>query len=360
MRKKQFQPPAEPDLERDAATLLAPLENALAAVARFTPPPGASANALSDEFVRLCLQSRTAPREDVNVALRQMRALVESLPLPALIHNPKGLTIRTLLRIALEPHAKTPRLHCHALGYSYLERPLTNGKHKRTAQVQGELLAFFLLQPGRSWSDEQVCDAIWAGKDLQQAQWAFHAARKRLHQFASAQVILKLQRGQYVLNPEVTIWFDVAEFENLLARAQTIAHPAAPIELLESAVQLYRGDLLDKSYKDWVMPIRTYLREKYIGALLELGSLTQQESSPQQALRWYEQALRADNLNEDTYLQLIRLHLQVRNPIAAHRTLVLMLDTFQRELDAPPSEDCLATARSLLGDAPLTAPLKDG
>lgn len=282
-----------------------------------------------------------------------MQALLENLPLPILVQNSDCLTLRTLLQVALETQKEMPQLRCGALGFLYLERHNANGKDERTSEVQGELLAFFLMQPRRPWTSEQIFEALWSQKDVQRAQWSFHTARKRLHEFAGEEVIFKLKRGQYSLNPEITIWFDVTEFESLLTRAYSIPNVTARIQLLERAVQLYRGDFLEKNYKDWGVPIRSRLREKYISALLQLGQLTQ-EAAPEQAIGWYERTLHLDDLNEDTWLKLIRLHVQTNNLISAHRTLVLCVDTFQREMSTKPSVTFLQTVRSLIGDATLT------
>lgn len=295
---------------------------------------------------------RAAPRTDLTVVLQQMYAFLETLPLPVLVQHPYGLTLRTLLQVALESQQKLPRLRCQALGFLQLVLGEPNGKDARTAEAQGELLTFFLLQPRRLWTDEQIFDALWSQKDLKRAQWSFHTARKRLHEFAGEEVIVKLKRGQYGLDPHLPIWFDVAEFERLLVRSQSMANSTVRIKLLENAVQLYRGDFLEKNYKDWAVPVRTQLRGKYIGALLELGDLNQRQA-PAQAINWYEKALQADDLSEDTYLRLMELYMQANNRIAAERTYVLCLDTFQRELGTEPSAAFLEHVRALIGDTRL-------
>lgn len=349
MPKKQTKQSGPQSIDQDAIDLLAGLENSLAAAAPFFPPADASTSLLSDEFVSLCLRTPNTPREDTRIALSQMQAILENLPLPILVQNSDWLTVRTLLQFALESQSPMPRLRCGALGYLYLERNGVNGRTKRTSEIQGELLSFFLMQPRRPWSDEQIFETLWPGKEQQHAQWAFHTARKRLHEFARVELILKLKRGQYSLNPDIPIWFDVTEFQGLVTRAYTIPNGAVRIKLLERAVQLYRGDFLEKNYKDWCVPIRAHLREKYISALLQLGELTESET-PAQAILWYEKALYADDLNEDTWLKLIRLHVQTNNPIAAQRTLILCLDTFQRELASQPSALFLQTAHTLTHD----------
>lgn len=337
------------DIEQDANNLLANIENALTAAATFIPVTADHPDTISDEFVRLCLRMRGTPSGDLHIALQQMQTILETLPFPVLIQSANGLTLRTLLQVALEAEQETPRLRCNALGFLCLESLVENKTDKRTSEVQGELLTFFLIQPRRPWSDEQIFEALWGDKDFQHAQWSFHTARKRLHEFAGEEVITKLKRGQYALNPDLAIYFDVAEFERLLSRAQTLVSPTAQIRFLESAVQLYRGDFLEKNYKDWVVPIQSRLREKYIAALLQLGELTKTEV-PEQAIGWYEKALHTDDLNEDTYLKLIELHIATKNVFSARRTFALCIDTFQREMGTSPSAAFMDACRLLLDE----------
>lgn len=344
------------NLEKEAAQLLTKLEKQFNTTS-FSARSDTRDN-LSDEFVSLCLQARTTLHSDVIIVLQQMNALLETLPPTVLVQHPDGLTLRTLLQVALETQRESPHLRCHTLGLVQLVRGQANEKDARTAEAQSELLTFFLLQPRRFWTDEQIFDALWPQKNLTHAQWSFHTARKRLHDFAGEEVILKLKRGQYGLNPYLPTWFDVAEFESLHARAQTIANSTARVKLLESAVRLYRGDFLEKNYKEWVAPVRTRLREKYIGALLQLGELNQREA-PAQAIGWYEKALHADDLNEECYVKLIELHAQCNNLISAQRTYVLCLDTFRRELGTKPSAAFLHRVRALIGDTGFKMSVKD-
>ncbi len=346
------------DIDKEAAHFLADIENALTVFVPLSSPTDDVPSIISDEFVSLCLEHRGAPRNHVTIALQQIDALLETLPLPVLIQNSNCLTLRTLLQVALETQQEEPRLRCRSLGFLSLERRDSRHRDERTSEVQGELLTFFLLEPRRPWTDEQIFEALWPDKEPQLAQWSFHSARKRLHDFAGEEIIFKLKRGQYSLNPNLSIWFDVAEFESLLTRAQTIPTATARIKLLESAVQLYRGDFLEKNYKDWAVPVRNRLREKYIGALLQLGELNQREA-PEQAIAWFEKALLADDLNEGTYLKLIELYVQRNDLISAQRTFILCMDTFRREFGTEPSPAFMQTVRSLLPKSGLKIRAKD-
>lgn len=304
---------------------------------------------ISEEFADLCVQMRTAARPDVLVALRQMQSLLEVLPFSVIWDDPTFLTLRSLLEIAIETQPIPARLRCFAFGVTYLQSVSSSPssttdsesregqkKPERFSEAQSELLTYFLLEPRRPRTNEQIAEALWPAKDSLRAQQSFHTARQRLHQFAGEEVILIIKRGQYLLNPNLPIWFDVAEFETLCIRAQSARNPQLRVKMLENAVDLYRGDFLEKNYKDWSAPIRTRLRMKYLAALLQLGQSYEKENAAQ-AIDCYDKILRADPLSEDAYFHLIALHTARGDRIAAQRTWLLCWENFKQDLGIEPS-----------------------
>lgn len=303
---------------------------------------------ITEEFADLCVQMRIAARPDVMVALRQMQNVVKALPFSLLVQDPTFLTLRSLLDIAVDTQPITPRLRCFAFGMSYLQAvnstpygetvtddAMQRKKQERFSEAQSELLSYFLLEPRHPRTNEQIAEALWPDKDFARAQQAFHTARHRLRNFAGEEVILGMKRGHFLLNPNLPIWFDIAEFENALTRAQTVQNSLLRIKMLENAVDLYRGDFLEKNYKDWTGPIRTRLRTKYIGALMQLGELYEKENIAQ-AIACYEKLLRVDPLNEDVYFHLIALHAARGDNIAAQRIWLLCRENFKQDLGTEP------------------------
>lgn len=321
---------------------------------------------ITEEFADLCVQMRTSPRPDVLVALRQMLSVLKVLPLSLILHDPTLLTLRTLVEIAVDTQPVPARLRCFAFGMSYLQlvspspRASTDEdgseremKPERFSEAQCELLTYFLVEPRHPRTNEQIAEALWPAKALLRAQQAFHTARHRLRDFAGEDVILVMKRGQYLLNPNLPIWFDVAEFESLHTRAQCVRNPTLRAKMLESAVDLYRGDFLEKNYKDWTGPVRTRLRTKYIGALLQLGELYENENAAQ-AISWYDKLLHTDPLNEDAYFHLIALHAAHGDRIAAQRTWLLCRETFKQELETEPSRTFIERVQPYLGEMGLS------
>lgn len=313
---------------------------------------------ITSEFADLCVQMRTTPRPDVMVALRQMQNVLQVLPLALIVQDPTLLTLRSLLDIAVDAQPVPPRLRCFAFGMSYLQavpsaRPADaddsapGKKPERFSEALSELLSYFLLEPRHSHTNEQIADALWPGKEPARAQQAFHTARHRLHLFAGEEVILGIQRGHFRLNPQLPIWYDVAEFEHLVTRAPCVQNPSLRIKMLENAVDLYRGDFLEKNYKDWTGPVRAQLRTKYIGALLRLGEWYEPENAAQ-AILCYDKLLRADPLNEEAYVHLIALHAVRGDDIAAQRTWLLCRETFKQDMGTEPGPALVKRVQSYL------------
>ncbi len=316
---------------------------------------------ISEEFADLCVQMCTTPRPDVLIALRQLQRVLQVLPFSVILEDSTFLNLHSLLEIAVDTQPVPPRLRSFAFGVAFVQSVNASSstsdnaslerlkKPERFSEAQSELLTYFLLEPRRPRTNEQIAEALWPAKDSVRAQQAFHTARHRLHDFAGEEVILIMKRGQYLLNPNLPIWFDVAEFETLCTRAQSALNPPLRTKLLECAVDLYRGDFLEKNYKDWTASIRTRLRMKYLAALLQLGQLYEKENAAQ-AIGCYEKLLRADPLNEDAYYHLIALHSARGDRIAAQRTWLLCWESFKQDLGAEPSPTFIERVQPYLAE----------
>jgi DNA-binding SARP family transcriptional activator len=80
------------------------------------------------------------------------------------------------------------------------------------------------------------------------------------------------------------------------------------VRRLREAVDLYRGDLLDGWYDDWVVPERDRLRRQALAALDQLVPALEALGDRDAAIGYAERALTLDPLAEATYRTLMRLH----------------------------------------------------
>ncbi|HEX5878369.1 MAG TPA: bacterial transcriptional activator domain-containing protein [Actinomycetota bacterium] len=103
-------------------------------------------------------------------------------------------------------------------------------------------------------------------------------------------------------------WLDVAAFEEAVALAGRGPDGAGELPALREAAGLYRGDLLESGYDEWLLEPRERLRRDHLRALERLVELLEAREEPAEAIGFAERLLRADPLREATYRSLMRLH----------------------------------------------------
>lgn len=192
----------------------------------------------------------------------------------------------------------------------YCEGNLVNFQ---TAQAK-ELFLFFATQPGE-WRKEQVLDAMWEGEATNQAKDQFNSSVYRIRRALYPESI-SFHNGVYQLNPEVVCSIDADEFEDKVGEAKA-RQGEEKLELLEHAIQLYKGKYLQDVYADWSAPRRQELRVLYTDTLAELAQNRVQLGEPQRGLELYQKLLAEDPEREETYREVIELYLSQGNRPAA-------------------------------------------
>src|SRR5262249_62182583 len=122
---------------------------------------------------------------------------------------------------------------------------------------------------------------------------------------------------------------------------------APKIELLENAIELYRGNYLDEFYSDWCAPRREQLRERYLNALGELARAWQQLGNFVRSEEVYQLLLQHEPLHEETYRERIGLHLVTGNRPAAMQVYEQCVARLRTELGVPPMPETIALFRRL-------------
>jgi DNA-binding SARP family transcriptional activator len=177
-------------------------------------------------------------------------------------------------------------LHVFALGPLRAERggsPIQHWGGPKAGARQAEALFAFLYDRGeRGVSKDEIIELIWPDTDLERADIAFHRTlgglrstlepgRRGYDRGAAVAFI----NDRYRLDPRVVEWSDVQAFEDGLAAAGAVEHPADAVAQLERARSLYRGDYLDDCpfYGDstFVEERRELLRGRMVDLLLSLG-----------------------------------------------------------------------------------------
>jgi DNA-binding SARP family transcriptional activator len=215
------------------------------------------------------------------------------------------------------------------------------------ARKAQELLAYLLLYRERAHSREGLVDLLWptetelqATKSLRQALWRLHSVLNRpaLH----GKDLLLISADWISINGEVDFWLDIAELERIFT--QTRRRSAAELDepgymLLQSAIPLYRGKLLEGWHQRWCISERERIQNIYLSLLDKLIDYAEVLQDYQAGLDFGALMLRCDYSREETYRRLMRLHYVFDNRTAALREYERCVSILQEEFGIGPSEE---------------------
>ena len=144
------------------------------------------------------------------------------------------------------------------------------------------LLKLLAIQPGYRLHKEQVVEWLWPDQDLTSGAnnlyRTLHLLRQALDNSGVKDKKTAKGEASYVLlredilrlNIDKGVWTDLEAFEKLLDRTQSA--PASSTNLLEEAISLYSGDLLEEDpYEEWLLTRRENSKQRFQQALLNLA-----------------------------------------------------------------------------------------
>ncbi|MCI0476184.1 MAG: bacterial transcriptional activator domain-containing protein, partial [Anaerolineales bacterium] len=174
---------------------------------------------------------------------------------------------------------------------------------------------------------------IRARRALSQALWHIRHALPRLIQ-ADAETIQ--------VSHDASIWVDVEEFRKI----SDLSSPSLTSNL-QSLISLYRGDLLEGFYDDWLLLEREQLREMYLQALERLVQVYKSTQHYADALNAALKLTTSDPLRESAHREVMRLYFLLQRPDAALKQFATCRQILSTELALDPEPETLALAREI-------------
>ena len=142
-----------------------------------------------------------------------------------------------------------------------------------------ELFCYLLLHRNHSLPRETLAGLLWpdtttiqSKKNLRQALWQLQSALGSQTEPINDRVLL-VEPEWVQLNLEANFWLDVVIFEKAFDLVQKVpGHEldAQRVQVLQDAVQLYQGPLLEGWYQDWCLLERERLQNMYLTMLDKL------------------------------------------------------------------------------------------
>ncbi|MCC7434194.1 MAG: winged helix-turn-helix domain-containing protein [Methanoregulaceae archaeon] len=240
-------------------------------------------------------------------------------------------------------------------GLAYLANDATVSRFrtKKTAA----LLAYLAYHPRTVHTREELVELLWPESDInlgrQNLSTALSSLRRQLEPPGMERDhVLLTDRESVALRAEA-LETDVQNFESALKCASKHVADGLKVELLESAIELYRGPLLPHLHDDWIIFERERLHEDYCAALRRLSQLRRGSGDLDRAISLARKAIEAEPLLKDHYAHLALLLQEAGDMKAADRVRRDWEQVVQGKFDRKPRETAL-TPKS----KPVRAPIE--
>lgn len=205
-------------------------------------------------------------------------------------------------------------------------------------------LVLFLACSQRGVLSGELADALWPDSDSGKASLRVYVSRVRDRLGENA---LVLDRGRYVLGPNVAVDLRDAEQALLVARRESPLSPKLRAQLTERARELLASGPSLADTWEWFAPVRLRINDlaREIGMLLGRDAL--RTGDIEGALSFGRQITSTDPFDEPARELIVRAHLAADDRVEALHEYRRYRDLLERELSTRPS----AAFADLIGTA---------
>lgn len=224
------------------------------------------------------------------------------------------------------------------------------------------LLKWFLLNPGRLYSADQLVKMFWSNRDGKAAARDLHVAIHYIRRLLEPALSSSRQEPRYLrrnknnfywLEIDNTWWIDTLELQRLYASAKRLdqkGHVTEAILSYRKIAQYYNlGFLPEDMYEDVFYPFRHQHDSIYAQILERLSSLAFRLSMFDEVLIYSHQALSVDPYNEAAIQAIVKAHVCQGNVVKAIKELNDFLGHLTQESGIQPSDEIRALRRQLEG-----------
>jgi len=211
-----------------------------------------------------------------------------------------------------------------------------------------ELFFYLLFYAKLGQTKEQITTALWPDLSPARATSNFHINLYRARRAVSPSVFI-LEHGRYQLNPDISIYSDVAEFERLISQAENLSNDIEEkIAHFKQAIHLYRGQFMMGFYNEWTEQRRRELEDQYLRTLSSLAIINENQSDYKTAVELLEKYLDINPYHEEVYHKIIKYQLARGDKVAAEQVYWRYARTFTTEMGLNPQIEMKDLDRSIL------------
>lgn len=238
------------------------------------------------------------------------------------------------------------KLEIHLLGQA---RALVAGEPVKFAKrsVAFALLALLLSRPREPLARDFLAFTLFPDYDegaaIKELRRYLHLTMKALPEPAADRPWLFVDADTVRWNEAADVFVDVREFERLAAAESTYA----------AAVELYRGDLLEDVYDDWVVVERERLRARNLALLAALIERHRAARDHARALSFASRLLAFDPLREDVIRQVMSIRYAAGDAAGALGEFDRFARRLRDQLGVAPMSETIALRETIARERPL-------
>ena len=203
--------------------------------------------------------------------------------------------------------------------------------HLATHKVES-LLAYLALFPEQH-PREKLAALLWGDATDEQARHSLRTALVAIRKKLGEEILLA-DRESIQLNPDLPLWVDAREFEQMANSKSQMANA-------DSAISHY-ANLLPDFYDDWIIRERERLSVLYVNALLQLTQHYRSASDYARAIETAQKILATERANEKAHQHLMFCFAAHGDRIAALKQYDECQKILREDLNAEPSSETTA------------------
>jgi SARP family transcriptional regulator, regulator of embCAB operon len=206
------------------------------------------------------------------------------------------------------------------------------------------LLAYLLLHCSRPVGRDTLGGVFWPDAAPSIVRNRLHVAlyglRRDLRTISQHPIVVHVRAG-FSLDPDVDLWLDTEAFEDAVSAARRTEDSRTEVALTwyETALELYRGDLLDDApFEEWALLDREQLRVKHRETLDRTAMIHFELGHYAECIQLCQRLVSGELCREDIHRQLMRCYARLNQPHLAVHQYHLCERQLRDELGIAPME----------------------
>lgn len=220
------------------------------------------------------------------------------------------------------------------------------------------IFKYMIIHRERPAPLEVLMDLFWRGDEPETARrnlyQAIYLLRQALQESAPAFNYVISSDGCYGFNPELNVWLDAEDFEQLYENGRRLEREGrweTAVAAYEAAVALYNGPFFAEDlYETWMQPMRERLHRRNLNLLEQLSRYYFEAQQFSLSISYAQKILFEDNCHEAAHRLLMTAYAHRGQRHLALRQFHQCAEALQAELDTDPSPKTVALHEKIRGN----------